>query len=41
MYGRNIAPENYGTRKTFADIAATVLQYLDVESDFQAESILH
>jgi phosphopentomutase len=41
MYGRSIAPENYGTRKTFADIAATVLQYLDVESDFQAKSILH
>jgi phosphopentomutase len=41
MYGRNIAPKNYGTRKTFADIAATVLQYLGVESEFQAESNLH
>jgi phosphopentomutase len=40
MYGRNIVPKNYGTRKTFADIAETVLKYLDVPSKLQAESLI-
>jgi len=31
MYGRHIAPFNYGTRETFADIAATVLNYFGVD----------
>lgn len=31
MYGKNVKPVNYGTRETFADIAATVLEYLGVE----------
>lgn len=39
MYGKNIEPKNYGTRKTFADIAATVLQYLGVSSPFEADSM--
>lgn len=30
MYGQNVKSENLGTRETFADIGATVLQYLDV-----------
>ena len=30
MYGKGIEPQNLGTRKTFADIAATVLDCLDV-----------
>ncbi len=29
-YGKNIIPGNYGTRKTFADIGATVLDYLGI-----------
>ncbi|MCD7837272.1 MAG: phosphopentomutase, partial [Lachnospiraceae bacterium] len=40
MYGGQIKPVNYGTRKTFADIAATVLKYLGVEAHFEAESML-
>lgn len=39
VYGRKIEPQNYGTRKTFADIAATVLKYYDVMPDFPAESL--
>ncbi len=31
VYGKNIKPGNYGTRNTFADIAATVLYYLNVD----------
>ncbi len=30
MYGRGITPENLGTRETFADIGATVLQYFGI-----------
>lgn len=40
MYGKNIVPKNLGTRKTFADIGKTVLQYFDVATDFAAESLL-
>lgn len=35
MYGKEIEPVNYGTRKTFADIGATVLQYLGVAQHFE------
>ncbi len=30
MYGKNVQTRNFGTRTTFADIAATVCNYLDV-----------
>ena len=40
MYGKKITPKNYGTRKTFADIGATVLQYLDVAPTLLGESML-
>ena len=40
MYGKNIAPRNLGTRKTFADIGATVLQYFGITPDFQGEGML-
>ncbi len=40
MYGEKIAPQNYGTRKTFADIAATVLQLLHVDAKTDGESLL-
>ena len=33
MYGKGVEPKNLGTRKTFADIAATVLDYLELPSD--------
>lgn len=40
MYGKKLAPGNLGTRSTFADIAATVLDYFDVEKKIPGESML-
>ena len=40
VYGRKIAPANYGTRKTFADIGATVLQYFGIAPEFEGESVI-
>lgn len=40
MYGKNIKPVNYGTRDTFADIAATVLDCLDVPCAVSGTSLL-
>lgn len=40
MYGKPVAPGNLGTRKTFADIGASVLQYFDIVPTFAGESIL-
>lgn len=39
MYGAQIAPKNLGTRKTFADIAATVVQYFGIMPNFPGESM--
>lgn len=40
MYGEKITPCNLGTRKSFADIAATVLQYFSITPDFEGEGML-
>lgn len=40
MYGKNIKPKNLGTRDTFADIAATVLDYFKITKPFAGESML-
>ncbi len=40
IYGKNIAPENLGTRNSFADIGATVLAYLGVEGEIKGSSML-
>ena len=40
MYGSNITPENLGTRKTFADIGATVLQYFGIVPEITGTSML-
>lgn len=40
IYGKNIAPGAFGTRPTFADIAATVAEYLGVSFDCPGESLL-
>ncbi|MCR5405566.1 MAG: phosphopentomutase [Lachnospiraceae bacterium] len=40
MYGRNIKPGNIGIRNTFADIGATVLDYLGVEGKTEGTSLL-
>lgn len=39
MYGKSIEPVNYGTRDTFADIAATVLDYLGIEQKTEGTSM--
>lgn len=39
MYGKNIKPENFGTRDTFCDIAATVLKYFDIKPEFKGTSL--
>lgn len=40
MYGKNIEPKNFGTRDTFSDIAATVLDYFDIKPKFPGTSLL-
>lgn len=40
MYGKHVTPENLGTREQFADIAATVLEYLGVDGNVQGTSML-
>lgn len=40
MYGEKVAPKNLGTRKTFADIGATVLQYFSITPAFEAKGML-
>lgn len=41
MYGNPVAPRNLGTRKTFADIGATVLQYFGIVPEFEGEGLLN
>ena len=41
MYGRKVVPGNLGTRDTFADIGATVLDYFGITPEFAGESMLH
>ncbi|MGN0325747.1 MAG: phosphopentomutase [Lachnospiraceae bacterium] len=40
MYGKKITPVNYGTRETFSDIGATVLDYLGIPSKISGTSML-
>lgn len=40
LYGQKVKPVNLGTRKTFADIGATVLQYFGIRPEFEGESLL-
>ncbi|MCR4655734.1 MAG: phosphopentomutase [Lachnospiraceae bacterium] len=40
MYGKNITPANFGTRKSFSDIAATVLNYLGLEEDVAGDTLI-
>ena len=41
VYGKSVKPINLGTRKTFADIAATLAEYLDVDFKCDGESFLN
>ena len=40
MYGKNVVPKNLGTRDTFADIGATVLDYFGIKPEFAGKSML-
>ena len=40
VYGKNVAPYDFGTRPTFADIAATVADWLGVSFDCPGTSLL-
>ena len=40
LFGKRIAPRNLGTRSTFADIGATVLDYFGITPEFEAKSML-
>lgn len=39
VYGQNVTPGNLGTRKTFADIGATVLAYLGVQGTIAGDAV--
>lgn len=41
VYGKRISPVNLGTRDTFADIAATVAEYLEIDFDCDGKSFLN
>lgn len=40
MYGQGLIPGNMGTRKTFADIGATVLQYFGIVPEIAGEGLM-
>jgi phosphopentomutase len=40
MYGKKISPKNLGTRSTFADIGATILDYFDIAPQISGSSML-
>lgn len=40
IYGKGIKPGNHGTRETFADIGATVLQYFNIVPAFAGKDVL-
>lgn len=40
MYGKKVPAANLGTRKTFADVGATVLQYFGIRPEFEGQGML-
>lgn len=40
MYGSRVKPRNLGTRESFADIAATVAKYLEVDFNSQGKEMI-
>ena len=40
IYGKNVRPQNLGTREGFCDIAKTVCDYLSVDADIKGESFI-
>lgn len=41
MYGHYVMPHNFGTRKSFADIGATVLAYFGIRAEIAGEEMMH
>ncbi len=37
-YGKNIAPKNIGIRKTYSDLGKTILKYLDIKNNIDADA---
>ncbi|MDO4300372.1 MAG: phosphopentomutase [Clostridia bacterium] len=40
MYGKNVKPQNLGTRKTFSDIAKTIACYVGIKGELDGENML-
>ena len=40
LCGRNVEPGNLGTRETFADVGATVLEYFGIRPAFEGKDML-
>ncbi|MBQ8168667.1 hypothetical protein IJZ97_04540, partial [bacterium] len=40
IYGKNVRPQNLGTREGFSDIAKTVCDYWSVDADIKGESFI-
>lgn len=40
MYGKKVEAKNLGTRETFSDIGATVLDYFGIKPEFRGDSML-
>lgn len=40
MYGKNVKPQNLGTRKTFSDIAKTIACYVGIKGNLDGENML-
>ncbi len=40
MYGKNVKPQNLGTRKTFSDIGKTIAEYLGIKTKLEGENML-
>lgn len=40
MYGKNVKPQNLGTRETFSDIAKTIAEYLSIKGSIDGTNML-
>lgn len=40
IYGKNVKPQNLGTRKTFSDIGKTIAEYVGIKSNLEGENML-
>ena len=40
MYGKNITPQNLGTRETFSDIGKTIATYLNLKNNLDGKSLI-